>query len=336
MIGTMLIGISAIGSNIRFSNMPRDLPRMPAICQGMPQCGDLISPGFHYGLRDLAVAKGTVSPAFDIDNLNQIGVYVGSRTDNTIQLIPTAMESAANISVYIEDSKTPYDSIQSGDRTKEIPLQENNVTRIFVEVEGTKTVRYSLYISHRDTDDDRFTPIYYLEDLDAIRGHPQRNYKLVRDLDFNDDTSYRDPINKIIWTVDDYENGTDTGWLPIGRRRINRFDGNFDGQGYTISNLQINRENSNDQSLFSITRPNSIISNIGLLNVKVEGGAKSAGLISTNRGKVSNSYVTGSIRAMGGGPSGGLVASHEGIAIIGSYAIVEVSGKQQVGGARWA
>ena len=302
---------------------------------GMPQCGDLISPGFHYGLSDLAVAKGAVlSPAFDIDKQKQIGVYVGSlsSTDNTIQLIPTAMESTANISVYIEDSKTPYDSIKSGDTTKEIPLQENNVTRISIEVEGTKTVRYSLYISYRGIDDDRFTPIYYLEDLDAIRRHPQRNYKLVRDLDFNDDTSYRDPINKIIWTVDDYEDGTDTGWLPIGRRRINRFDGNFDGQNYTISNLQINRENSNDQSLFGITRLNSVISNVGLLNVKVEGGEKSAGLISINRGKVSNSYVTGSIRAMGGGPSGGLVASHEGRAIIGSYAIVEVSGKQQVGG----
>ena len=299
---------------------------------GMPQCGDLISPGFRYGLRDLAVAKGTVSPAFDIDNLNRIGVYVGSRTDNTIQLIPTAMESTANISVYIEDSKTPYDSIQSGDTTKEILLQENNVNRIVVEVEGTKTVRYSLYISYHNTDDDRFTPIYYLEDLDAISGYPQRNYKLVRDLDFNDDTSYRDPINKIIWTVDDYEDGTDTGWLPIGRRVINRFDGNFDGQGYTISNLQINRGSSINQSLFGITRLNSVISNVGLLNVKVEGGLRPAGLISRNFGKVSNSYVTGSIRAMDEGPSGGLVASHEAGAIIGSYAIVEVSGKQQVGG----
>ena len=301
---------------------------------GMPQCGDLISPGFRYGLSDLAVAKGAVlSPAFDINNLNQISVYVGSlsSTNNTIQLIPTAMESTANISVYIGDSKTPYDSIQSGDTTKEILLQENNINRIFIEVEGTKTVRYSLYISYHNTDDDRFTPIYYLEDIDAIRRHPERNYRLVRDLDFNDDTSYRDPINKIIWTVDDYNNGTDTGWLPIGSG-INPFEGNFDGQGYTISNLQIYRENSDEQSLFGTTTFNSVISNIGLLNVKVEGGAKSAGLISINRGKVTNSYVTGSIRAMGGGPSGGLVASHQQGTIIGSYAIVEIWGKQQVGG----
>ena len=90
--------------------------------------------------------------------------------------------------------------------------------------------------------DDGFRDVYYLEDLDAIRNQLNGQYELVRDLDFNSDASYRDPINKPKWTVADYEDSADTGWLPIGKA-VNMdcndsgsscFTGIFEGNGHTI------------------------------------------------------------------------------------------------------
>ncbi len=299
---------------------------------GLPQCGELISPHLRYGLRSLATANnGTLSPEFDAEEHNQSGIYIGtvSSTDNTIRLIPTTIEPTADVSFYIGDDETAHDSIGNGKTSKAIPLKANFITRIHIEVQGTRNVRYTLYIAYQNTAE--FTSINYLEDLRAIHHRLGSSYKLARDLDFADNKSYRDPLNRILWTVDDYDDANDTGWLPIGSES-EPFAGSFDGNGYTISGLQINRDDADDQSLFGVSTPDALISNIGLLNVEIEGGANAAGLISTNRGQVGYSHVTGTIRLKSRGTAGGLVASNDGGDIVGSYAISEVSGARFIGG----
>ncbi len=302
---------------------------------GVPQCGELISPRLRYGLHSLATADGVVlSPKFDIEAQNRSGIYIGSlrSTDNTIRLIPTAIEPAAHIRFYIGDDNTAYDGIRSGETSKAISLQPTGMTRIHIEVQGTVTVRYALYIGYQSIADDRIMPINYLEDLDAIRDRPTGSYKLTRDLDFADSESYLEPLNRIFWTVDDYQDATDTGWVPMGNES-EPFAGRFDGNGYTISGLQINRDDVDNQSLFGVSTSDALISNIGLLNVKVEGGAKVAGLIGTHRGQVGYSYVSGSVVSKSiEGVGGGLVANNDGGDVIGSYAIVEVLGTSSLGG----
>ncbi len=302
---------------------------------GLPQCGELISPRLRYGLRSLATADGVaLSPEFDTEAQNRSGIYIGSlsSTANVIRLIPTAIEQAAHIRFYIGDDNTAYDGIRSGETSKAISLQPIGMTRIHIEVQGTVTVRYALYIDYQSITDDRIMPINYLEDLDAIRDRPTGSYKLTRDLDFADSESYLDPLNRIFWTVDDYQDATDTGWVPIGNES-EPFAGRFDGNGYTISGLQINRDDADNQSLFGVSTSAALISNIGLLNVKVEGGAKVAGLIGTHRGQVGYSYVSGSVVSKSiEGVGGGLVASNDGGEVIGSYAIAEVSGTSSLGG----
>lgn len=81
------------------------------------------------------------------------------------------------------------------------------------------------------------TEIYYLQDLDEIRNDLGGEFVLLRNLDFNDDGSYNqtDPdweTKKTAWT-------TESGWDPVGWDFA--FEGTFDGQGYSISNLYINR-----------------------------------------------------------------------------------------------
>ena len=76
------------------------------------------------------------------------------------------------------------------------------------------------------------TIITTIEGLDAIRNNLAGDYELGIDLDFNDDSSYADPLNKPTYT-------TGLGWVPIGDDN-NEFIGIFDGKGYTISNLYAN------------------------------------------------------------------------------------------------
>ena len=301
---------------------------------GLPQCGELISPHLRYGLSNLATADNVaLSPRFDATIQNQSGIYVATvrNADNTIRFIPTAIEPTADISFYIGDDETAYDRIRSGETSKAITLKENFTTRIGIEVQGTQTVRYTLYIDYQNTSADRATPINYLEDLRAIRNGLTGSYKLARDLDFADNESYLDPFNRIFWAVDDFDDASDMGWMPIGNE-TKPFAGSFDGNGYTISGLQINRDTADNQSLFGVITSDALISNIGLLNVKVEGGAKVAGLIGTNQGQVGYSYVVGSIESKLGNTAGGLVASNDGGDIIGSYAISEVFGSRLLGG----
>ena len=313
---------------------------MSGLLAGLPQCGELISPRLRYGLRSLATADGarlspefTLSPAFNVGELNQSGIYIGTlrSTDNTIRLIPTTIEPTAQISFYIGNDETAHDRIRSGETSEAISLKENDMTRIHIEVQGTQTVRYTLYIHYQNTAADRVKPINHLEDLRAIHRQPRASYKLARDLDFADHESYLDPFNRVLWTVDDYDDASDTGWIPIGSES-EPFAGSFDGNGYTISGLQINRDTTDNQGLFGVTSSSAVISNVGLLNLKIEGRAEVAGLVGINQGQVGYSYVVGNIDSKKGGTAGGLVASNNGGDIIGSYAISEVSGAPPLGG----
>ena len=304
------------------------------VLAGLPQCGELVSPRLRYGLRSLAMADdASLSPEFNVGEQNQSGIYIGTlrSTDNTIRLIPATIEPTAHISLYINDNETVYDRIRSGETSEAVSLKENDMTRIHIKVQGTQTVRYTLYIHYQNTAADRVKPINHLEDLRAIHRQLGGSYKLARDLDFTNNESYLDPLNRILWTVDDYDDASDTGWVPIGSES-QPFAGSFDGNGYTISGLQINRDTTDNQGLFGVTSSSTVISNIGLLNAKVEGRAKVAGLVGINRGQVGYSYVVGNIRSKSGGTAGGLVASNDGGDIIGSYAISEVSGTSSLGG----
>ena len=59
-------------------------------------------------------------------------------------------------------------------------------------------------------------------------------FELTKDLDFNNASSYRSGSINTAWTTGD-------GWQPIGTSSEVFFDATFNGNGYTISNLMINR-----------------------------------------------------------------------------------------------
>ncbi|MEQ9090071.1 MAG: GLUG motif-containing protein [Balneola sp.] len=145
------------------------------------------------------------------------------------------------------------------------------------------------------------------------------------------------------------------GFSPIGTVE-NQFTGNYDGGDYTISNLTINRIDSTFGTMFGYVSSSGAISNLGLLDVLIK-GKNASGLVSVNRGSITNAYTTGSITGAStsaglvylnfgtitishssatinsGDRAGGLVIInlHDGI-ITKSYTTGDVSGGSRVGG----
>jgi len=119
-----------------------------------------------------------------------------------------------------------------------------------------------------------------------------------------------------------------TGWQPIGTSD-DQFIGSFDGQGYEIKNLFINRPDEDSAGLFGEVGQEGVTKNIGVVNLTVIGNDYVGGLVGHSDGTVSNSYSTGSVT--GQEHVGGLVGHNGGI-VNNSYASGSVTGDSRVGG----
>ncbi|WP_108944586.1 beta strand repeat-containing protein [Shewanella halifaxensis] len=172
-----------------------------------------------------------------------------------------------------------------------------------------------------DIDDDGLIEIYTLADLDAMRndlsggslngvtagcagltdGSGCNGYELMADLDF--DTNGNGDLSD-----ESYYNAGE-GWLPIGSS-ADKFTANFDGNGYTISNLMINRPNQDYQALLGYVSTISVSNiNIGGELTSITGLNNSATLIARNTSSDSASLLN--IRVNGsiiGNDDSGLVA----------------------------
>jgi hypothetical protein len=122
------------------------------------------------------------------------------------------------------------------------------------------------------------------------------------------------------------------GFEPVGYwvsvENSHPFTGVFDGQGFNISGLYIDRSSSSEQGLFGFT-DGAIVRNVGLVNVNISGDERVGGLVGWNDGSVSNSFVIGSVT--GNFDVGGLVGHNEG-SISDSYSRASVGSGSNVGG----
>lgn len=125
----------------------------------------------------------------------------------------------------------------------------------------------------------------------------------------------------------------DKGFIPIGHRTDgDRFVGTFDGAGYTISNLQIQRADSNGVGLFAAVGETTI-QNVVLRDASIAGGTQVGGVVGQNAGgTVRGVEVNGSID---GNVSVGGVAgvSVEDATVVLAETDATVNGAALVGGA---
>lgn len=134
------------------------------------------------------------------------------------------------------------------------------------------------------------------------------SYILADNLDFNDSSSYDDySAHSGLYTVG-------SGFTPIGNN-VAEFTGSFNGSGFTISNMMINRPTTGYVGLFGETYQASIF-NIGMINVSVSGASHAGGLVGRNSNTaITNSYTTGVVTSTGS-YTGGLIGQNYNNSII--------------------
>lgn len=139
---------------------------------------------------------------------------------------------------------------------------------------------------------------------------------------------YPSSVFKLAGNIDMSAYSTGEGWEPV-----QNFSGTFDGRGYTISNLTINRPTQSYVGLFGSATSTAKIANLTFKNVNIIGENYTGVLAGTMAGNISNiiiqnGNVTGEERV------GGLVGSHQqGNISKCKVALGTIAGQSQVGGA---
>ena len=166
-------------------------------------------------------------------------------------------------------------------------------------------------------------------DLHAIRNDLGGDYILMNDLD-STTAGYTELASE---TANDGK-----GWEPIGTPDENsdeQFIGSFNGQGYEIRDLFINRPDENYVGIFThiswirYIDNVGVVENVGVVNADVTGSAQVGSLVGHNEGFVDNSYSTGSVT--GDSRVGGLVGWNQ-ATLSNSYSSCRVTGDSAVGG----
>jgi len=192
---------------------------------------------------------------------------------------------------------------------------------------------------------DPATEIWDWNDLHDIRNNLGGSYVLMNDLD-----STTDGYAHLAGPAAD----GGAGWQPIGTF-ADRFTGSFDGQGYEIRDLFIDRPGQNHVGVFGAVDSGGVVESVGMVNAEVTGDWYAGGLVGGNWGTVTNSYSTGDVEASrrAGGLiglnsgtvsnsysrasaaaawyAGGLVAENSG-SVSNSYSTGSVTGTLEVGG----
>jgi len=162
-------------------------------------------------------------------------------------------------------------------------------------------------------------------DLHAVRNNLSGSYILMNNID----SSTRGYAELASETA----NGG-RGWEPIGTSE-DQFTGRFNGQGYEIRDLFMNRPDQDYVGLFthiSWTRyidNVGVVENLGLTNARVTGRAQVGTLVGHNEGLVTNCYSSGTVT--GDERVGGLVGWNQ-ATLTNSYSSCRVTGNSRVGG----
>jgi hypothetical protein len=137
-----------------------------------------------------------------------------------------------------------------------------------------------------------------LDDLQAMNNDLTAYYALSGNLDASATSGWNDG----------------QGFQPIGDAD-NRFSGGFDGRGYTITSLYINRPGTNNVGLFGHVGDDAeatVIKNIGLIDASITGARGTGTLIGRVTGNantlIENCYAVGG-NVVGNGATGGLIGS---------------------------
>jgi len=156
-------------------------------------------------------------------------------------------------------------------------------------------------------------------DLDAVRNKLDADILLMNNLD-STTAGYTELASS---AANDGQ-----GWQPIGVWP-DPFTGRFDGQGFEVRDLYIDRPADTNVGLFSFVNAGATIVGVAVVNADVTGDLYVGALAGHSRGNLSNCRSTGNVD--GDTHVGGLVGENGGI-MSDCYSTAVVSGSFEVGG----
>ncbi len=191
-------------------------------------------------------------------------------------------------------------SLKNEDITVTLKIKDLTKTDDTVKIRVTSTFPYSktFEFDYKVTQDGA---IQYIEDLVdmalAIRDRANPNnikksavqsqrFKMTRNLDFNDSSSYKDASSDAYGDINGNDNlggniynelTSDTGFLPIGELQ-NPFMGAFNGGGHTLSNLRIQKALQKNIGFFGTTE-GATIKNLTIEKGNVYNHNQTAGML---------------------------------------------------------
>jgi len=167
--------------------------------------------------------------------------------------------------------------------------------------------------------------IYNWHDLHAIGDDLAGNYVLMNDLDITT-AGYAELASP---TANERK-----GWQPIGNI-FDGFSGSFDGQGYEIRALFMNRPGEEYAAPFGSVTKRGTIRDVSVVSVSVIGKSDVGGLVAYNRGTLVNCHTAGMVsgdeRVASGENIGGLVGTNRGT-VAQAYFQGCVAGGRSLGG----
>ncbi len=111
-------------------------------------------------------------------------------------------------------------------------------------------------------------------------------------------TANIDAIFTLYWDDDDTDDtgvgGNNEGFYPIGNG-AEHFTGTYDGGGYTINSLVVNRPLLQNVGLFGYVSAEGVVKNVQLVSVAIEGQTKVGAVVGFNYGSLVNCNVTGTL-----------------------------------------
>jgi len=163
------------------------------------------------------------------------------------------------------------------------------------------------------TEDSPFM-ITNIDDLQLMNNNKKAWYELANNIDASKTKSWNDG----------------KGFEPIGDFLDEGFTGHFNGNGYIIIDLFINR-NDDGVGLFGVLGSNAEVKNVGLIDVDITGNINTGALAGYSyQATISNSYSTGTTN--GDEMVGGLIGHLNNGIIENCYSIINVKGGDLVGG----
>jgi len=161
-----------------------------------------------------------------------------------------------------------------------------------------------------------------VSDLQSMNMNLSANYMLINNIDASETRQWNDGKG-----FSPVANDTDTGDVFFDGTS---FTGSFDGQGYTISDLYINRPSESHIGLFGYVGNSASITNTTLIN-DVTGFYYTGGLVGWNKGSIKNCDSIGHVG--GDWYIGGLIGRNDnGGTVKDCYSMADVIGNKIVGG----